>query len=454
MAQFDIYKVTVTPLQSSDEYGSEIDISDRVGLKDIKKVVRTLDASDYDIGVYQFGDISIKVANYDGKFNDENDNRSLFIAGRDRAKVSVEFLQVDDEVGDETTTIKFKGIIVEEATRVSVINDLVRFKVTSNSSILKNTKVPAGSVANGQLVSDAMFNVLNNTTIKSVLNISEANINPDLDVRIDVGSAYDNDPTKTALDEMLLISNSVLTVDSSDNVIIRSRDEDTTRDILNLYGKFDILGRENIVSLRDYNTGRHRMFTSVRVNDTTEDETGLGIDFGERQKKITLDSITTVSKEVDIAKRLLNEFKVPKQELRVTVPTRLVNQSDLLDRVSINYPFRVEPFGEDDFLPIVGTTPIDSAVEPLPKTFGSVEILPNIGFKILQISDDPRSFTSVLKLRQIGTELGDGVFSETEICVVGFAKIGNCIISGTGDPCDTFNPATTGGATISCTKIA
>lgn len=446
------YQVFFTPLVTTDIYGEQIEVSNFINASGIKKIVRGIDSGDYTVGVYTYGDINIEGINKDGIFNDENDSRSIFPAGRDRCKVKIDFVQYDDN-GDQTTTITYNGIINEEATRVEPLSDTVDFKVLSLDSVIRNTKVPAGRVSSGSTVKVAIQNILNQPKIESVLTIDEANINPDLNIQIDDGNVFDNLNTRDALNELLLLSNSVLLTDIDGNVTVSSRREGTDKSVLELFGPNDIFGRENIISMQKYNTGRHRLFTSVIVNGQERDNSGLGIDFGVRQKQFEFDSITSDVKAGEIASRLLNEFKAPKLEVEVEVPTYLVKEYELLDRVSLNYPLRLVP-PKDKLLPVIGITKIGSTEEPLPFEYGSLRIDPRVAFKIISISEDVNRFVTILKLRQVGTELNDGVFNTPGNAIIGTAVIGEAVIPIDGDPCDTYNPSVAGAAKIGCTVLA
>ncbi len=453
------YKVTFQPLSSSDVYDSVVDIPERVEISGIKNIRKSIDSGDYDIGVYTFDDINIKCFNDDGFFNDSSDSRSMFITTRDRTKVEVEFLQLTlDENGSEveTSTISFNGLINEEGTRASVVTDSIKFRVLSRDSVIRNTKVSSGAITDGTSTKNAMFQILSNSRITSVLNVTLANINPDLDITIDDGSEFDNQPTNDAINDMALVSNSVMIIDSSDNVIIKSRDEDTTKNVLNLFGKGDIHGRENIITITKYNTGQHRMFTSVVFNGREKSDGPISSEFGLRQKEITLDFITNTVTEDLIAARLLNEFKAPKIELNLKVPTRIANGVDLLDRVSVNYPLRLKPVLGSTFMPVIGVTKIGSTVEPLPDQFGSIEIPDNLAFKVIEIIENPTTFETLLKLRQVGTELNDGVFNIPGSAIVGFAIVGEAIlqVDTAESAVATWDPGIVGGGKIGLSKIA
>lgn len=446
------YRVVFQPLSSENVYGDEIDVSDKITINGIKKIRRSIDAGDYNIGVFTYDDITLTGINFDGYFNDPLDSRSIFRYNRDRCKVTVKYIQFGTD-GEETATITFRGLINEEATRVNPEKDEIRFKVLSRDSVIRTTKVPSGTVTNGTSVSTAILNILSTPKIQSVLNVDAGNINPDLDVTVDVGSELDNRPTKDALNELLLVSNSVLIIDSSDNVIVRSREENGDSPVLNLYGKHDIHRRENILSIKDYNTGLHRVFSSVMVNGQETSDSQIAKEYVERQKEITIDFITDDDTENDIAARLLRDFKVPKIEVRMRVPTHVAKDYDLLDLVSINYPLRVKPIlGQK--LPVIGITEVGESGFPLPDTFGSLVIEPNLAFKIIQIDEYPKDFITELKLRQIGITFSDGVFNAPGSNIVGFAVIGDAEL-GSGDlEGEIYNPGIVGGGQIGESKAS
>lgn len=455
------YKVYFTPLSSDvgATYGSEIDVSDRVFIDGIQSIRTSIDSSDYDIGVFNSGEIELSCWNYNGYFN-ELDTRSIFMASRDRCKVRIVFenLNITRSGGsisstDLTETVTFNGIINDEATRLDVPTEKIRFKVLSRDSVLRTTQISGGVVADGNLISEAMFQILNVPRITSVLTISALNINPDLDIVIDVGSAFDDRSVQEALDELLFISNSCMLIDSAGVVTIQSRAEDETADVVNLYGQYDEQKRENIIDITLYNSGKHRNYTSVSINGTTASLSTYVQSFGLRQKTFDIEWITDPTKEETIAERIAQEFKIPKIETHVKIATNLAKTISLLDRVSINYPLRVEP-DPGTFLPVIGVTVIGATDQPLPYTFGSVVIDPNMAFKVIEITHNPSTFTSILKLRQTGTEFDDGYFNQPGSCIVGFAIIGDGIICAGGSTCDAFEEAPVGAGQIGCTVIA
>lgn len=434
------YKVYITPKTGEFTYGDEVQVSAEIIFNGIKTMKKSIDSSDHEVGVYTYGDIVLKVINKDGKYNDEFDGRSIFRYSRDLAKVRVVY---SDNNGDIT---RFNGLINDEATKQDFEKEEVQFRVLSNDSVIRTTKVAGGLIANGVLASDAIKAILNQAKILSILNYSDSNINVDQDFTVDDGSKFDNKNARKALNDLLVASNSVLIIDSSDNMIVQSRNA-SSGDILNLYGPYDEEMRQNINSVRKYNSGRHRTFTSVKIGGLEVDDNGFVLEYGYRQLERSLDFVTSDDTRAIIGRKILNEFKMPRIELEISVPTHIVKNANLLDQVSVNYPLRVKRY-EDKFLPIVGITKIGDTEMPLPSAFGNASISPAIAFKIIEIAENPTSFETILKLRQFGW------FTDPSSSIIGFAVIGSSVIGGTGDPCDKWNPATIGGGQIGCTKIA
>lgn len=446
------YKVLFTPKVSINSYGTEVDVSDRIRVDGLQKIKRSIDSGDYGFGVYTYDDIDLKGFNRNGIFNGPEDSRSMFPAGRDGCIVKVVFTQYDNQDND-TDTIVFNGLINEEATRLDVVKDIITLRVLSLDSIIRNTKVPAGIITTNVTVKDALLQILSSNRIEQILNVDEANINPALNLEIDVGTVFDDKPAKEAIDDLLLVSNSVMIIDSSLNVIVRPRTEKTDRPILKLYGKSELYGRENVINLSDYNSGFHRVFTSIVVNDVEKSNAGLSSDYGVRQKAFTFDFITDAEKESQIAQTLLDEFKAAKTELVVKVPIRTILTYDLLDRVSIDYPLRVKPVA-GKFLPVVGVSSLGETITPLPLQFGSLAIDPRIAFKIIEIAEDPKSFSADIKLRQIGVDVFDGQFNTPGSFILGFAVLGDALLQPTEDECATWNPSVLGAAQMGCTEVA
>ncbi len=441
-----MYRVYITPKTGLMTYGDEVEITNYVKEAGVSAIRRGIDSTDYDFGVYFYDDILLSCLNVNGFFNDENDLRSMFQFTRDRARVRVVFTDSDG------TDITFEGLINEEATRIEATDDEIIFRVLSLASVIRNVQVPSGLITPGSLVSSALNSILNLSEITAVLNFDPININPDFDFTIDDPAELEQRSVKESLDQLLRDSNSVMLIDEDDNIIVRNRDEINTTEVLNLYGPYDLKRRQNIVDINKMNLGRHRLFTAVKVNETESVNNAYKETFGYRLKKISAAYITDPDTENAVAANLVDAFKAPKIELEVTVPTRIARSAKPLDRVSINHPLRVSP-PAGKFLPIIGSAIIGDDETPLPNTYGSVYITPDMSFKILEIKDDPKNFLTTLKLRQIGNEIGDGYFGVGLCGVVGFAIIGVHEVCETGELAAAFNPSVVGAAVVGYTEL-
>ena len=53
-----VEQVFITPLASADVYGSEVEVSEYVKIDGLSKIKRSIDSTDYSIGVYRFDDLT------------------------------------------------------------------------------------------------------------------------------------------------------------------------------------------------------------------------------------------------------------------------------------------------------------------------------------------------------------------------------------------------------------
>jgi hypothetical protein len=394
------YRVYVTPRTGTTTFGTEVEVTDRVEVNGLREIVRSIDASDYDVGVYVFNDVDLDCDNSDGYFSDETDSRSLFQFSRDLAKVRVVYY--DQGVASAT----FRGLINDEGTRNDLRNDRITFRVLGRDSAIRKTKVIPGAVTSGTAIRNAIFGILNRDEITSILDVQLANINPDQNGTVDDGTKLDNKSTRTVLNELLLASNSVMIITEDDEVIVKSRVHDSVKAPLELFGKGDLQGRENIISISEYNTGLHRLFNAVKLNTVEVSDNDSLVAYGARKKEVSFEWMTDTTNTTTLANRILREWKTKKIEFTVQVKTSIAKGYDLLDRVSVDYPLVRYPTGAR--LPICGVAVCGNADTPLPKIRGSIVIDPSVGFKIIEIRENPRDFITTLKLRQVGVSETDG----------------------------------------------
>jgi hypothetical protein len=414
------YKVLITPLIAKNVYGDTIDITEDVDIsefvseKGIGKIKQQIDNGDYEFGIFSFSDISLKLINYDGRFNDENSSASIFSYRRDLAKVKVQFVNTTG-----TSTISFDGLLNDEASRQDHNKGTVKFKILSSSSIFKKTKVPAGVVTNGMTFSTAIKSILNITDITAVLTFDPTKISVGLDLTIDDGTKFDDKTVKAALNDLLLVSSSILYIDSSNTIIVSTRAEDTEAPLHNFYGGNDLFGRENILTLKKYNNGLHRMFNSLVINGTsTEDLISINR-LGIRQKSLSFDFMTNSSKYLPIGNAILDDFRNLRAEMEIEVRSENVTNLKILDLVIVDMTAVSTPAEGEDYFPLYGISKYGEDKYPL--VTSPIPIRNTDLFKVIGIFEDPKKFSTTLKLRATGRALQG---SNDDLPVYGQAKYG------------------------------
>ena len=95
---FDNYRIFMTPLVRRGVYGSTIDVTQDIDITEfirqtgLRSISREIDNGDYDFGIFTFGDISLSCINFSRKFNDQNDEESIFYFTRNLCKVELGYM--------------------------------------------------------------------------------------------------------------------------------------------------------------------------------------------------------------------------------------------------------------------------------------------------------------------------------------------------------------------------
>lgn len=402
---FQRYRVFFTVLVSENTYGDTIDVTEDIDItdliKDVSNITNEIDDGDYDIGIFTYGDITLKCVNHKRKFSPADDWRSIFPYKRDKTKVHIKYY---DGLGNEEFV--FRGIINDEGSKSEVFSNEVKFRVLSMDSILKQVEVSPGVIGSEQLFSSAIRAILNVPEITTLLNYSPSNVSINLDLEIDDGEFFSSLSAREALNNLLLASNSILYVDFTDTIYVKPRYE--TDVTYYFYGRGDPYGRENILDLGSFNSGVQRAFSSVKVNETVKTDQGFVELYGFRQKSVSFDFIFDPVKEEKIAENILNFFKVPKDEIEIEVPIFACRGIELLNKVSISLPYIKRPADGESVLPAYGISKYGEG--KYAQTFGSYRIDPSVKWKVIGIREKTKNLSKVLKLRVAGESFGDGVF--------------------------------------------
>lgn len=394
------HKVKITPLEKDRVYQSAAtDVTEFV--LSATDISRQVDDGNFDIGLFVYDNMRLKMGvggqdiTVTGRFFDNNSASSIFKYKRDLAQVDIIYLDKD---GAENTI--FTGLVNDTLTNDDFDNGINNFLVTGRAGVFSKYAVIGGSVGDGMTVKQALKSLLDRPFITDYLTYNAANINPALDIAIDVGSELDNLSYKAALDKIMLASGSVMYIDSSNNIIVKDR-SDNGNSPYKFYNSGDPLGRVNIIGTRNYNTGVQRSFNLCKIDQTVAKNDNLALEYGLRSKDIDVKSmITNLDTRQVIVDYYLENFAVPKQEVEVIVELEVAKDIELLDLCTI------------DIKPVVVNRNPDiqySFPDKTPVVLNKRTISGNIGFKVIAKNINPLAYTATLKLREIGNKAGDSI---------------------------------------------
>lgn len=404
-----VWRVYIRPFAEDGAYSDWVEVTNDVLSNGVGAINTDLDNTDYDIGVYRNSNFNIKLRNDHGFYSDVGSSQTIFRYSRSNSMVKITHqLEADDgpacgfaicgESYFSEETEVFKGIINDESLSMDLGQQDVSFVCLGRESLFLKTVVPFGSVHNGDLVSETIYALLNQSVITNLLNLDISNINPGSDLAIDSIAGLQNKTVQSGLNELLLLSNSVLWIDG-DNIMVTPRD--ATADVkFNFYGQASADGAENIIDIKGVKSGLSRVFNYISWKDVaTAAQEAISISrYGVRSKELQSDLFTDAGKISTILTAIKNEFAYPKQEFDLVVPFGTDTVAlKLLDRISIDYP-DVAVSG-DDPLPIFGSAVAGQAVAP--KVLWSFSVNAVDTYKIIGRSIDAMAQTIKFRVRRI-----------------------------------------------------
>lgn len=385
-----------------------LEISRLIAGSGVDRVSYRLDSDDYDIGIFSASSLRMSFNNRTGAFNANYDSRSLWAAFESRhlSKIKVECGYIDD-TDEKITEIAFNGILDDRTLRIGD-DDVASATILSLDSVFSSLVVASGALSSAISASDALYILCYRGEVLEHITVDPANINPGIDVTLDTPSEFSGKKLDQVLNEIMLLTNSVMYVDSSTNLIIKSRTQSST--ITGLFYRNPESGvSTNIYSISDLNSGRHRVknawaWPSTALSATSEDHHLTR--YGATRKSISSDAITNNTVRQQVLDGMLEEWQFPKMELSLETDY-LGSTVWLLDTVRLDVRPRVS--GSDGPFAESAVTEEDTAAD-----FTNGLFIPdNIGFKVLGIEHDLRNFKTELKLREIGKTLTDGYLDMT-----------------------------------------
>jgi hypothetical protein len=401
------WRVYINPFDADGNYTGYVEVTQWVDLQSISAIQQTLDNTDYDIGVYRNSNITLKLNNKEGLFTDYTGPTSMFRYKRSGSLVKVTWEIAEDGpycgqaicgeayLSEETTM--FIGILDDEAAELDVSGSKISFLVLGRESLFARATVPA-DVDVGDLLSEAIYKCLNQAVITDLLGVDASNIECGTDVTLDDVTNLETLTVREALDKLLLVSNSVLTI-QGDDVHVTPRTAGATV-AKTFYGQASADGIEDIQDLKKIRTGLARVFNYLVWEGTAtvvQDAPSVA-KYGIHKRRIDFDFITDSSKRTDCLEGILAEFQDPKQEIELaTILNYQTLALNLLDRVAIDYPTVFIPY--ESGLPICGVAVCGESV--LPRAQWDFQIDTSTNFKIIGRTIDVRKGLIRFMLREI-----------------------------------------------------
>lgn len=345
MSQLKCY---IKPFNGEGEYTDWIEVTNDVDFDAMGSVTSNLEGSEYDVGVFTFSSVSLKLNNANSQYSDIDDINSMFRYKRANSKVKVTWQKGDHDavcgfVSCDDATYPYyelpilEGLLNDEAMTSDLVTAQVSFKVLSYASIFKDIETPFSSMSNGDTFLEIIDLFLLNPIVAKTITIDLANVVANFNAIFDDISSYEDTTMSEVMDDLLLASNGVLYFEG-DTIFVNSR-EATAEVQQTFYGQASNIGLENILSIDKIRSGRSRMFNLWRwegTNLSSRDNTSID-DNGMRVKDFSIDSITVGSERQLILDSYRPDFQDIKMEFDMSVSIDTENVK-LLDRVNIDYP--------------------------------------------------------------------------------------------------------------------
>lgn len=400
------YEVLITPLVAPNTYGSTLSVDRDINLDgltlSVGDIKESLDDGDFDVGILSFSSINMTCINLKGRLSGPEDHRSIFKFTRDKARIEIKYYNGIDE----NPTSTFIGIIDERASRENLITGELKLKILSLTSILNRFNVPFALLRPRIKIGQAIRTILELPQVASTLSLTSDSImiEDEDDHVIDNPAPLWNISVRQSLTNLLLSANlTMITKKATNEVVIRTRNY-STGNTINLFGPYSLYNEQNIVSVKKYNSGLHRVFNGVKINDHFyQDSISVNL-YGNNNKEFNFSFIQNPDTIETIARRFLENFRYPKFEFEVEVDTNLVKDNDIFDRVFIEFPQSIRPplgqrydiynrarFGETKF----------------PEEIGPIQIRDNRFYKIVGRKENIKSLTTTLSLRELGIASDD-----------------------------------------------
>jgi len=403
------FRTFLIPFNDDGTYGEELEITSDTNFSSINKVKQKLDQNEFKVGVLTYNDLNLKLRNEHGKYSDPTVPESIFRFRRGGSIFRL-YWEIADHppycgiaiAGDtflSETKLVYEGLINDDATRTNIKDQNTSLKVLGLESIVSSIEVPIGDLSIGQTFSNAIYEILNQSTITDFITVDQANISVGFETTLDSIGHFESNTGKEALDELLLISNSILYI--KDRILYVTGRIATTDIQHNFHGPASLTGIENLISISDIRTGLSKTFNFWTWKDQAFNVSNSSSiqKFGVKKNEVGAESITNTTKQQNILAALSTEFGDPKESFNIKTPIDYETMElFFLDKINIDYP-TVYVASEGDNIPVYEISKYDVAVYPIPESTLTIDV--NRNFKILGVIIDIKNQIMQFNIKEV-----------------------------------------------------
>lgn len=350
MARVRVYIKPFTPEGVyADEY---IEVTDDV-VGSPSSVKQDIESSDFDVGIAKNSSFTLKLSNFNGRYEDAGSLYSIFSYKRADSLVKITWDIADQEFNlgtsmlgdylDEEVDV-FVGLLSDDSAASSLPDSEISFRVLGREALFDRALAPTYASDSPVLASYAILATLNQARITDLLTVSAGNINVGNDIEFAsndaLNTALEGKSARDALQELLFLSNSVLYIDG-DDVIVTARTASAATE-KTFYGQTSTGGLENVQAISDIRSGQNRLFNYFTWREAPElaVQNDSSVEkYGYFRKELDSDLISVDATRTSIMTALLAEFGDLKKEFTLATPLDYdILALKILDRVALEYP--------------------------------------------------------------------------------------------------------------------
>lgn len=351
MARTRIY---IKPFDPDGTYATDyVEVTDDV-VGNPTSIKQEVEGSDFDVGILKNSSFSLRLSNFEGRYDEAGGLNSIFSYKRSDSLVKVTWDIADQDFNLGTSSLEdyldeevsvFIGLLSDDSAATNLPDSEVTFKVLGREAILDRALAPTPYGVTPTIDAESViFATLSQTRITDLLTVTLGNINVGNNIEFVsnavLDAALEGKTAKAALEELLLLSNSVLYIDG-DDVIVAPRTAGATVQ-KTFYGQTATGAVENVQGISDIRSGQGRLFNYVTwrssPGDYSENVTTVA-KYGYFRKELDSDLVSVSATLSSIATALVAEFGDLKKEFTLSTPLDYdVIALKVLDRVALEYP--------------------------------------------------------------------------------------------------------------------